>query len=261
MAMGIGIPIGIGKGGGGIAASPLYTRLQDYYTLDETSGNAADSIGGNTLTANNSPGTAAGIISNARTFNTANASAQFFSASSSLTALKFLQTTFSISLWVKVNQNFINNQSGKGIFKKSNLTTGTNRGWAIFEDIVGQGGILFGCSPDGTSGSQVDLLSSTSIQADTWYNIVVYRNFGVEIGIAINNELNGYETTPYTGNIADTAAAVNLGPSDRTIATGLMTIDEIAIWTNFIPSSNQLAWLYNSGAGRSLSEYAGGPSS
>lgn len=257
MPLGIGIPIGIAKASGGVPANLLLTNLQNYYKLDEASGNAVDSVSSNTLTAQNGPTSVAGLISTARNFDTNSASAQFFSASSSLAALKFLQTTFSISLWFKVDQNFINNQSSKGIFKKANLTTGTNRGWAIFEDIIGTGSVLFGCSPDGTSGSQVDILSSIPIDANVWHNIVVYRNFGVEIGLSVDG--NGYETAAYTGNIADNAAAVNLGPSDRVQAAGNMVVDEMAIWTNFIPSSTQLTWLYNSGAGRALSEYSSAP--
>src|SRR5262245_27182846 len=40
----------------------LLDNLVSYWKLDEASGNAIDSVGTNTLTANNAPGTGAGIV-------------------------------------------------------------------------------------------------------------------------------------------------------------------------------------------------------
>src|SRR6266404_503553 len=46
----------------------LLTNLVSYWKLDEASGNAVDSVGTNTLTANHAPGSMAGKVNGARNF-------------------------------------------------------------------------------------------------------------------------------------------------------------------------------------------------
>lgn len=50
----------------------LSTNLISYWKLDETSGNAVDSVGSNTLTNNNSVSFSTALINNGANFGTAN---------------------------------------------------------------------------------------------------------------------------------------------------------------------------------------------
>src|SRR4051812_28482140 len=59
-----------------ISDCPLLTNLVSDWKLDESSGNAIDSLGTNTLTANSAPGSVAGKVNGARNFDGTN---QFFS--------------------------------------------------------------------------------------------------------------------------------------------------------------------------------------
>jgi hypothetical protein len=103
----------------------LTDNLISFWKLDETSGNAIDAHGSNTLTAVASPGTAAGKIETARTFN---GSSQYFSVASNA-SVQVGDEDFYVAGWVYLNSVTAVNRIVVG---KYNTNTGQHRQWLLF---------------------------------------------------------------------------------------------------------------------------------
>ena len=107
-----------------MVGSSLFSNLVSYYKLDESSGNATDTIGGKTLTNTNTVGYSAGIINNGADFGSTITHNKKLYRSDGLGIN--LSNNFAISLWVKskADPTF---GGGSGYILDLRSTTGTSR--------------------------------------------------------------------------------------------------------------------------------------
>jgi hypothetical protein len=215
----------------------LTDSLISYWKLDETSGNAIDAHGSNTLTAVASPGTAAGKIETARTFN---GSSQYFSVASNA-SVQVGNEDFYVAGWVYLNSVTAVNRVVVG---KYNTNTGAHRQWLLFFRGPTQRFALIG-SPNGSTNSLV-LNSSVTPSASTWYFVEAWHDAANDVaGIAVNGTVDtiGYASGIYSGP-SSLFVGCHSGASDFLDGR----IDELGFWKRVL-SPTERAELYNSGAG------------
>jgi hypothetical protein len=224
----------------------LIDNLISCWELDEASGDALDAHGSNTLTANNSPGAASGVISGCRTFNGTN---QFFSADSSA-SLEFGDTDFMICGWLNIASN-ATNQSAIGKWD-----TNSKREYRLSYSTVADR-FRFEVSPDGTNQVTVSANVLGSPSTSTWYWVVGYHSAAAnEIGISVNN--GTFTTATHSTGIYVSNAAFRIG-NLVTAGSNLWngSIDQCLAF-NAIKSAGDLTSIYNSGSGLAYSSWAGG---
>jgi hypothetical protein len=211
-----------------------------YWSLDEASGQALDAHGTNHLTAVNAPGTAAGKVGTARTFS--NAGGNYFTGSSN-SDLQTGHIDFSFSVWVYPysipNSCMVvvkDDSSANRDFILHLLSANNAVRWAP-------------CYIDGTY-TLLDSANGTC-PLNAWTHIVV--------GVDVLNSLawmvinNGTRISLATGGKVPKASNVGFGIGNWLGPTGYVfdgRIDEVSFWKRNL-SAADIAWLYNSGAGRS----------
>lgn len=210
------------------AASSLLTGLVSYYKLDESSGNAADSVGSYTLT-NNSVTYAAAKINNGAVFN--GSSSKFDASSGALPA----SGDFSISFW------YYGNSASGLIFgdwigaKRNIFIYATSNSIALYR---GGGDATQSASPT----------TSTTISNNTWTH-VVFTQSGTTGTVYINGTSNATSNLTYTGG-ASTGNTVNFGYYNNGSPSAYInaTLDEIGTWNRAL-TSTEVTSLYNAGTG------------
>lgn len=222
------------------AAAQLSSGLVSCWTLDEASGNRADSVGGHTLTDTNSVPSATGKISTA---------AGPFGTNRGLDGGNILGGTAAraFALWVKIAST---SSSDRFVFSKG--SAGTEYNFGLYLRSTGAYA-MFG------TGNTFAAFSGGSWNVDTnWHHLVTnYDGAGTwtlyldgsSVGTA--SETPGVTITPnfMIGNLQ-----TSLGfPYD-----GL--IDEFAAWSRTL-SGAEVTSVYNSGSGLSCASIAGGGSS
>jgi len=195
----------------------LKDNLVAYYKLDESSGNAADSVGSATLT-NTNVNFSAGKINNAADFTN-----DLLSGSCSVVNN---DDPFSVSLWVKTTDNT----------NRTLVKFGTT--YSDFEVAFGVGGTS-SANFYGGSGSAVN---SNSINDGNWHFIVATYD-GTNTILYVDASA-GSPSSNYSSNRV--ATKVNLGNGYYAGFAG--SIDEVGIWSRAI-SSDEVAELYNDGDG------------
>lgn len=218
----------------------LDTNLVSYWKLDESSGNAADSVGSNTLTNTNSATFATGKINNGADLE--RDSTQYFAGGDALD----MNGNFSISCWIKV-------ESFSGTSR--NVTLGkwndTSNQRSYFLSIAANNLSLF-LSPDGALGLGGGQSDATTINTGAWYHVVVVFNYAAHTCIYyLNGSKVGNTKTHDATSIYNSTAPVRIGARfDSGGATDLFdgVIDEVGIWTREL-SSTEVTSLYNSGNG------------
>jgi uncharacterized protein YjbI with pentapeptide repeats len=213
---------GVVQGGGGGSVN-LASGLQAFYKLSDTS----DSSGNNrTLTNNGNVSFASGKIGNAAVFDGSN-----YLTIPSSPALVLADKSWNISLWV----NF---STVDGEFQNiiESFTPPAGPGWTLY---LINGNIEF------YTGSEP--ITTVSVQANQWYNIVVNRNNQEDLKIFINGNLE------YTGshNVTSFEGDWVIGSrgTDSSFLNG--SIDAVGIWNRAL-SDAEVAALYNSGNGLEL---------
>lgn len=217
------------------------TGVVSCWKLDESSGNATDSVGSNTLTNVNTVTYSAGKINNG---------ANLVSASSQrLTAGNVFQwqkgQAVSISLWVKLAS------TGNNSIFLSNRVDSTISGWEA--GILSTGKLRFLLS-NATSDGYTDTTADPGLSSGTFYHIVfTTSNFGVpstyKIYVdAVSKALDAGSThdggtNTYVGGVFQVGA--------RYVSPALFLngeLDEVGIWEREL-TSTEVDQLYNSGAG------------
>ncbi len=206
----------------------LTDNLVSYWKLDEASGNAADSVGGNTLTNTNTVTYSAGKINNGANF--ASASSQQLKKTGGVISGA---TAMSISYWVKTSTT-----SGTTVGQYSTavagvwwIQIGTGTGYTTFLDY---------------NGSSVFVATDTVNVADgNWHFVVVTINSGLT---TVNISTDGSSFRTYTitsiGSLGNQDFA--LGFSNSNYLNG--SLDEVGIWSREL-TSGEVTSLYNGGAG------------
>jgi hypothetical protein len=206
-----------------------------WYSLNETSGNRADShTGGYTLTQAGTVGSTTGKVDNAANF--ANNNANRLSSTNSV--FNRGDTDFYIACWVRFTGVTSNE---KTVLSKWNFDS-DNRGY-VLRYLNDQ--ITWFVSANGTSNTNVSIAANV----DTTYLLEVFHNAATnQIGIALNG--GTFTTASHSGGIFNSSASFILGTfGNSTFASPNQGwIDELVLYSA-IPSSELRAALYNSGNG------------
>jgi len=204
------------------APSPLLTDLFAYYTLDEASGTAVDSLGSRNLSAFNSPVSTTGKIGNARAFDAA--SSQRLSS----VATDFsISGDFGISLWWSTT--IIGD--GSPILNIGDDYNQCDIGHAASGRVTAYLG--------GLSNSAI---SSTTLTAGTLRHLVATR-----IGSSWRVYVNGVAGTAATNSTTPASGKLTLGAAS--FQFGDCVIDELGFWSRGL-TADDVSLLFNGGSGR-----------
>lgn len=226
--------------------TPISAGLVSYWKLDESSGNAADSVGPNTLVNNNSLTYVSGLLNNCAqcVFLTD----KFLGVADNAT-LNFT-TEFSLSIWV--NRQI----AAPAQALAAKWTYATQGGWVL------QGGEVSGADlvvyiatslTDPGTGCRMDFDDANNTD-NTWYHLVLVYNGGLS-GNA--NRLKLYQNgTPLTltatsgavpASLQSDTADFNLGHFGGALDRSLDgKIDETGLWNRAL-TALEVSTLYNSG--------------
>lgn len=208
-----------------------------YYKLDESSGNASDSINGKTLTANGTVTYGAAKINNgaSATWNDTN-----YLTNSSLLASNLGTGDITMACWFKKSTPSTQDYTPTIMSLGVNSGASNYRIYLVTEKTTGYA-IL--ASYDGT-GTNV---SSTVNIANNSYHYVV----GTRSGTTMKIYVDGTEVASATGTARNiTGNSLKIGTVGGGIydVLGDATIDEVGIWNRAL-SSTEVTALYNSGNG------------
>ncbi len=206
----------------------LIDNLVSYWKLDESSGDASDSVGSLTLTnANVTYGAAK--INNGANFN-GTSSRLTHSSSGNLTG------DFSISFWVKYNSF----AGGPMIYSDWSLT---NRNIFLYTDT---GGILYFYRGNGGASQDATPAQTATLSTGTWYHIVVTQS-GTSKKMYVNAGTPTTATATYTGGSTGASSTFCVyATANADYLNG--TLDEVGFWTRELTAS-EVTQLYNVGAG------------
>jgi hypothetical protein len=208
----------------------LTDNLTHYWKFDESSGNAADSVGSLTLTnVSNTYGT--GKINNGLITNAPTSTSTLASAAVTLG----LSTAYSWSVWVKC--------TGTGNFQIMNKDNpgASKRDYQIKIDNGKAGFIRFN-----TSNSVItNITGATSVNDGNWHHIVYVFNgaAGSRIYVDGNTTPDASDSVTTNNNNSDAVTGMYFASAMSTAS-----IDEMGFWTKAL-STAEITSLYNSGNG------------
>lgn len=221
----------------------LTTNLLSYWKLDESSGNAADSVGSLTLTNTNTTPFVAGKINNGTDLEAT--SSQYFvnSDPASMDGM----SEFSISLWL----NFESLTDDRMPVTKWGATLATDQAWRL---ILASSKLTLVVGNGSTTGT---ITPTTTLSTSTWYHFVYTWKGASSAGSRGKVYINGTNVTSSDG----TPSTMLAGTADFIIGnrTGLPAggyfdgiVDEVGIWNREL-TAGEASQLYNGGQG---SQYA-----
>lgn len=223
----------------------LTTNLVSYWKLDESSGNAADSVGSNTLTNNGTVTYVAGKINNCANF--VAASSQFLSITDAAQSGLDILGDMSISYWI----NFAS-LPGNGVENDFiDKWTGASSNRSYRSNIIGNASnqnLYFQVDKDGLGATQTQFHIVNAFSTSTWYHLVgVFTAATPKWDIYLNGSA---QSTTIDSNAATTifnsAADFDIGGIATVFSNAKM--DEIGIWSRTL-TSGEVTTLYNSGSG------------
>ena len=203
-----------------------------YYKLDESSGNASDSVNSYTLTNTNSASYATGLINNGVDFGTANTNQQLQRTGEPATTIN--GGNFTINFWVKSNVD--------GTYPTLELECTTNGTWfRAYAGIDDQNNRwLAGWHGGG------QIASALTISTSVFYMVTITNSSGT-LTLYGNGVSKGSTSTHYGSNLGATDS-FSIGYADGVGAYGSGMFDEVGIW-NSVLSGTEITDLYNGGAG------------
>ena len=219
---------------------PVIDDLVAYWPLDEASGDALDAHGSLDLTDNNTVGTDAGIVGNARDFEDANNERFTHVDDPDLSAG---DTDFTCQVWLKLESLpsviEIHFQKGTGGTIEYNMAVNASGElrWSVYD----------------SSFNEYRATWSPNLSTGTWYLVHGWHDsVNNQVGVVVNA---GTPVTTSTGGAApaDAGGTFILGnrPDLDFPYDGLL--DEVALWRRVLSSADR-TWLYNAGAGRSYAD-------
>lgn len=219
----------------------LTDNLISYWKFDESSGDAADAHGSNTLTNNNTTPFVAGKINNAADME--RTSAQSFSIADASQSGLDITGDFSIQMWLKVEAD----PTGVA-YVLQDKRAGDTGGYSV--RYADDGAIrLIARWKDGANASEGHI--DQTLTAGSWFHVVFAINTDGPNGTIYVNGSGTALTMDATAAtvISNTAAAFVLGDQPTPAGNsydGLM--DEVGIWDRVL-TSDEVTELYNGGAG------------
>ncbi len=227
----------------------LSTNLVSYWKLNESSGNATDSVGVNTLTNTGTVTYGAGLISNCATF----ASGKYLSvADASQTGLNFT-TALTFSVWVYID-TAITDGNRYGLITKT--YNAENRGYEFFYARNGSNYRIYVYLGSSNSNWVLPAITSTNLGTAAWHHIV-FRYDGSLSGDArfkytVDNVAKTLESVAtlgsFTGTIDASSLEFILGHRTTSIQPLLGKLDEVGVWSRALTDA-EITTLYNAGAG------------
>jgi hypothetical protein len=240
---------------GELDPSTLLNNLVSYWKCDETSGTAlADSVTTNNLTTNGTVNQT-GIIGKAvhYTRNSSQYSYKTDTASLSITG------NISISAWIKLDSK-PSDSSGKFVIAaKYDVDASPSFGYAFRIEDANHLQLIYADSSGNSTNKYTDYAFSN---LGTWYHVITTAIVSSkDIALYVNNEIeDGTYPGQNASSIGDNAVAFEVGATVNGAGQyGLFDglIDEVAIW-NRVLTSDEVAALYNNGAGFQYPFEAGG---
>lgn len=221
----------------------LDTNLISYWKLDESSGNAADSVGSNTLTNVNTVTYGAGKINNGADLE--RGSGQYFTINDN--ASLSITGDISISMWVKP-------ESAPASGEIYRLCTkwdggGSQKSWSFYyKDTSGTKALHLEVSATGSADAGYSI--ATDLGTGTWKHIICTWVAATSTAyIYIDGVLVGSGATGTITSLFNSTAAFRLGYIDdpgNEYWDGM--IDETGIWSRAL-IADEVTELYNSGNG------------
>lgn len=232
----------------------IVDNLVSYWKLDESSGNASDSVGSNTLTNKNGVTFSSGKINNGIDLEIATVQSMYI-LDASQTGLD-ITGDISISAWIKLES--LASTGNETIVAKWHATGAGFRAYQF--DITQTTNLLrFQISSDGGSSNVNVATCNTAFDVDdlgVWHHCVVTvdvssASAGITIyidGVAQSVTASGTQTS-----IANTTAQFDIGARNylgtpTELFDGM--IDEVGVWSREL-TSGEVTSLYNSGNGLS----------
>lgn len=225
-----------------MSLADLVSSAVAHWSLDEASGNRADSVGSNTLTDNNTVGSTTGKFSNAADFIRTNN--EYLSITDN-TDLSMGDIDFTLRAWVKLDS-----KADTVVFIGKWRSSDDNREYAILYNSGTDKFSLF-VSSDGTSGgvSTLDAANFGSPSTGTFYLIHAWHDAtNNELGISVN--AGTADTKSHTTGVNDGTADFHISGLEGTTSNDLDgAVDDAVILKNVVMSSAERTEDYNSGAG------------
>lgn len=222
------------------ATANLKTNLYAYWGLDESSGNAADSVGSSTLTNTNSITYTTGLVNNAASL--ASASSQYYTTADS--AALSPTGNASWSFWIKPGPTSIGSVADPVVFHKA---TASNYSYYIQ---ITTTSLTLAASSNGTSFGSATVTLDTMVLTGTWYHLVVlYNAASGKIQVYQNGVSKGTATGTLPTAIFDGTAPLEIGRyglGASNYYNGML--DEIALYSREVTYGDVLD-LYNGGYG------------
>jgi len=222
----------------------LTDNLLSYWKFDETSGTRGDSVGSNTLQTLNTPGSAAGKISNAVSLTRASSQGLQITHANQAPDLSVGSGDFTINTWLYLDSK----PAGQmGAVVKYDFVAGQREYWVHWDNTADR--FQFQVFNNAAASTIVVANNFGAPSTGTWYMVTAYIDQGGNIAIIVN------DGTPNTVALGVTThngtAPFNIGytgnsGSPFTFWDG--RIDETGIWNRQLTSA-EITQLYNAGAG------------
>lgn len=216
----------------------LITNLVAYWKLDESSGNAADSVGSNTLTNNGTASYSTGKINNAWDGGATNTTKWLTSTTNSGT----IHQNMSFSFWVKMNTEITS--GAQGFFTIRTDTSSNFIDWRVsYEYNAGTRRLAFYRSKPGVADQVV--YYNITLGTTNWHHVVMTYDTATLLGYVAGSQV---ATLAASGVGTAGASTITIGATGASNEPASALIDEFGIWTRGL-SSGEVTSLYYGGAG------------
>jgi len=228
----------------------IIDNLVSYWKLDESSGNAADAHGANTLTNNNTVTYSAAKINNGA--NLALASSQSLSISDAAQTGLDITSDISFSLWCSVASSMGAGEDRTLVGKR--LNTGNQRSYLLeYSENSGALRLRLQLSSDGTdTGSTAEILTVTAFDlgTSTLHHVVCTWKASTKTMTAyMDGSVVNTAIGTIVGSIFNSTSSFALGAwQTETLWFWDGQLDEVGIWSRELTSA-EVTTLYNGGAG------------
>lgn len=221
----------------------LTTGTKAYWKLDESSGDATDTVGSNTLTNTNTVTYSTGKINNGADFGASNSTKKLNSTASS----GIDGGVMSWSCWIKPTA-LPSSDADPYATTTFNFATTSNATSSVFytlslANVSGTQRVYFTRHKNGVASTGA--YYNTSVSTSVWTHIAGTYD-GTTLQVYVNGVAGTSTTDSGTGSAGSTYTSLG---SRNTVAFYSGMVDEVGLWSRAI-TSGEVTTLYNSGNGR-----------